>query len=195
MLEILLTNFSFFFSFFLYKKSNAPGSISAAKSAGISTIDVYLFPCAGQSASTQVTSMISFLQAKGASYGTIWLDIETNPSTNCGWSSNTQTNCQFISDLIQAAGSHPVGVYASSSMWSEIAGSSCTVGSSKPLWYAHYDNNVSLSFFFSSSTLVPETPAIFLFFFFLLLSLILFSSFVFFFFFLSPSYPSCFLPP
>jgi len=127
--------------------SNAPASIKAAQQAGISSVDVYLFPCAGKDASSQVSSMISSLQSSGASYGTIWLDIETNPSSGCGWSSSTSTNCQFIGQLISGAGGHSVGVYASSSMWSEIAGSSCTIGSSKPLWYAHYDNNPSFSDF------------------------------------------------
>jgi len=127
--------------------SNAPASINAAKQAGISSVDVYLFPCAGKDAESQVSSMISSLQQAGVSWGTIWLDIETNPSSGCGWSSSTSSNCQFIQELISGAGGQPVGVYASNAMWSSIAGSSCTVGASKPLWYPHYDNNPSFSDF------------------------------------------------
>eukprot|EP01102_Stenamoeba_stenopodia_P009922 TRINITY_DN294_c0_g1_i2.p1 TRINITY_DN294_c0_g1~~TRINITY_DN294_c0_g1_i2.p1 ORF type:complete len:410 (-),score=61.92 TRINITY_DN294_c0_g1_i2:121-1350(-) len=127
--------------------TNAPATIKAAKAAGIGTIDVYLFPCAGKSASEQVTDMISELQKSGVSWDTIWLDIETNPSSGCGWPSSTTTNCKYIQELIAAAGSHPVGVYVSAAMWTEVAGSSCNVGASKPLWYPHFDNDPSFSDF------------------------------------------------
>ena len=63
--------------------------------------------------------------------------------TGCGWSDDTSSNCDFIGTLIQtgAAAGAQVGVYASSYMWSSIAGSDCTVGADNgcPLWYAHYD--------------------------------------------------------
>jgi hypothetical protein len=49
----------------------------------------------------------------------------------------------MISALQQGGAS--VGVYASHAMWSQIAGDSCTVGSSLPLWYPHYDGVASCS--------------------------------------------------
>ncbi len=76
--------------------------------------------------------------------GTIWLDIETNPSTGCSWSlGNFDTNCQFIKSLVdelQVRG-RSVGIYASHYMWLQILGGvdRCNLFMSLPLWYAHYD--------------------------------------------------------
>jgi GH25 family lysozyme M1 (1,4-beta-N-acetylmuramidase) len=131
--------------------TNCPHTIYNAQAAGVNDIDVYLFPCAGQSASAQVNSMYSYLDQFNATdkYGTIWMDIETNPSRGCGWGSDTGSNCQFIAELLSAAANvgKRAGIYASQYMWSQIAGSDCTVGAQHPLWYAHYDGNPSFSDF------------------------------------------------
>jgi len=122
---------------------NAPGSLAAFQGAGFSNADAYMFPCAGQDAAQQVTSMISSLQGAGAKWNTIWLDIETNPSSGCGWGGDTDANCNYIASMISAAqgASSAVGIYSSRSMWSQIAGDGCTSGSAVPLWYAHYDGD------------------------------------------------------
>jgi len=128
---------------------NAPASLSALKSAGINA-DVYLFPCAGADPSNQVTGMISTLQSDGAPFGTVWLDIESNPSTGCGWSSDSGANCQFITTMIsagQGAGA-TMGVYSSASQWSDLmGGDSCTAGSSLQIWYARYSGATDCSDF------------------------------------------------
>jgi len=106
----------------------------------MTSVDVYLFPCAGTDGATQVQGLVSFLS--GSKYGNIWLDIETNPSSGCGWSSDQSSNCNYIQGMIQEGSKlgKKIGVYASEYMWTSIAGSSCTVGASSPLWYADYDN-------------------------------------------------------
>jgi GH25 family lysozyme M1 (1,4-beta-N-acetylmuramidase) len=128
--------------------SNAPANLQAASAAGLTT-DVYHFPCAfGVSASQQVSD--DYNQVKGQ-FGTMWFDIETNPSSGCGWQGDTSSNCNFLGQMISAAQSLGIsaGIYSSSYMWSSIMGSSCTVGADNgvPLWYAHYDNNPSFSDF------------------------------------------------
>lgn len=75
-----------------------PSNIQNARNAGIEYVDVYMFPCRGLSASSQVSSLISGLSSAlgeeefevgremlESSYGMIWLDIEINPSGGCGW--------------------------------------------------------------------------------------------------------------
>jgi len=128
---------------------NAPGSLSSFKGAGIAA-DVYLFPCAGADPSAQVTGMIETLQGDGAPFTTVWLDIESNPSTGCGWGSDTGANCQFVGTMISAAqgAGVAVGVYSSASQWSDLmGGDSCTVGSAIPLWYARYSGATDCSDF------------------------------------------------
>jgi hypothetical protein len=51
--------------------------IKNARSAGISNVGVYLFPCAGQSASSQVHEMVAALQKDGISTTglPVWMDI------------------------------------------------------------------------------------------------------------------------
>jgi len=85
------------------------------------------------------------------SYGMIWLDIETNPSTGCGWGTGYTSNCQYVTELvnqIKARGKVP-GIYASSYMWSTIMGSvsACASLGTVPLWYPHYDGVASFSDF------------------------------------------------
>lgn len=49
-------------------------------------------------------------------YGTVWLDVETNPSSGCGWSTSDYTgNCNFLTDLVSTFQSKGklVGIYAS----------------------------------------------------------------------------------
>lgn len=73
----------------------ACGSLKNAKTAGITTRDVYMFPCPTCSASarTQIDTMINYLTSNcdSAWSGKIWLDIEgtqywySSYSTNKSW--------------------------------------------------------------------------------------------------------------
>jgi len=130
---------------------NCPHTIYNAWAGGMAHVDVYLFPCAGMDGPSQVTSLISYLQSYNATYGTIWLDIETNPSSGCGWSGSTSSNCNYIASMISAGkdAGHVMGVYVSEYMWGSIAGSGCTAGADAgvALWYPHYDDNPSFSDF------------------------------------------------
>lgn len=129
-------------------RSESVPNIKAAQAAGL-TAGAYLFPCAGKPAADQVKATVAGLS--GVHIDRLWFDIETNPSTGCGWSSDHATNCAFMGELLSAGKSLGVtmGIYASEYMWSGIMGSDCTVGASYALWYAHYDNNPSFSDFTS----------------------------------------------
>ena len=97
---------------------NSIGNINNAHAAGIHEVDVYMFPCRGKSASSQVASLVSDLGSHA--YGKIWLDVETNPSSGCSWESFSHaSNCDYLSELVTAVRSHSkaVGIYASQYMW------------------------------------------------------------------------------
>jgi GH25 family lysozyme M1 (1,4-beta-N-acetylmuramidase) len=102
--------------------AHAVSNLNNAKAAGLKT-DVYFFPCRGKSATAQVDQMVAAISS--SLYGTIWLDIETNPSSGCGWSSDHNSNCVFLSELISRVKSHGkvAGIYASKVMWTNIMGS------------------------------------------------------------------------
>jgi GH25 family lysozyme M1 (1,4-beta-N-acetylmuramidase) len=122
---------------------NCPSTVSHAWSAGMSHVDVYMFPCpqCSKSAATQVREMVDAL--KGTRYGMIWFDIE-GPQY---WRSQS-FNRQFMSELLSTAhslGQH-IGVYTSASQWGPIMGN-WAGASAYPLWYAHYDYNPSFSDF------------------------------------------------
>ena len=125
---------------------NARGTLDNAKAAGIPYRDVYHFPCRGKDASAQVSDDVNAVGKDN--FGTLWFDIETNPSPGCGWSGDKGSNCQFLGDMINAGKSIGIrmGVYSSEYMWSSIMGD-CNVGASNglPIWYAHYDHNPSFS--------------------------------------------------
>lgn len=80
---------------------NAPGSVAALWNGGAAHVDVYMFPCAGQDPASQVNSLVSQLSSNGVQYGMIWADIETNPSSGCGWADQA-SNCQFMQGLVNA---------------------------------------------------------------------------------------------
>ncbi len=128
---------------------NAVQNLNNAKSAGLTT-DVYMFPCRGKSATAQADEVVNGIHA--GLYGTIWIDVETNPSAGCSWSGHDgNSNCQWLGELVNRLKSHSknVGIYASAVMWQSIFGShtACTGFSSHPLWYAHYDGKESFSDF------------------------------------------------
>lgn len=129
--------------------TNAPPMLKAAKRAGFET-HAYMFPCPGKNATEQVHSTIKFLQSSGAPFDKLWFDIETDPSSGCGWSSDKAHNCDFLGEMVRAVkdAGQAAGVYISTYMQESIMGS-CTAGSSLDLWYAHYDNVKAFSDFSS----------------------------------------------
>lgn len=141
---------------------NAPPTIANAWAANMNNVDAYLFPCAGKDPTDQVrfptrptdvcgplmhhhaqaNDYAKNMNDNSVKWTTTWLDIETNPSSGCGWSDDTDSNCQFIQTLASAVASatgQNVGIYASAYMWGSIAGSGCTQLSNLPLWFADYD--------------------------------------------------------
>lgn len=91
---------------------NAPGTVKNAWAGGMADVDVYLFPCRSKSAADQVSGVVSGMS--GAKFGQIWMDIETNPSGGCEWSSDLSSNCDYIGELLAATETHGIrpGVYA-----------------------------------------------------------------------------------
>jgi hypothetical protein len=121
---------------------NSIATLGAAKTGGMTNMDVYLCPCPTKSASSQASEMIQSL--KDSSWNSVWIDIETNPSTGCGWSTtNVSSNCKFLEELINSLTSTgaAVGIYSSHYEWEAVMGSGtkCTVGNHLPLWYARYN--------------------------------------------------------
>ena len=52
-------------------------------------------------------------------FGIVWVDVETNPSPNCGWTTDFVKNCEFLSELVDKlkVKGFPVGIYLSNYMW------------------------------------------------------------------------------
>lgn len=125
--------------------------------AGFATVDAYMFPCSFRDPVAQVTQMLGNLT--GAPFGRVWLDVETNTSPGCGWSTNKTANCAYLASLVQAVQRTgvPVAVYSSLHMWTTwmddaSTPNACDVnppGAAAPLdlWYPHYDKSPSFSDF------------------------------------------------
>lgn len=114
--------------------SSAPGAVAAYRAAGISA-DVYMFPCGAKDAATQVNSLITNLHNNNVQFGRIWFDVESNPSTGCGWPSQS-TSCAWMQAAVAAAQSSGVqfGTYTSKTQWTSIMGSSCSAAAAGPVW-------------------------------------------------------------
>lgn len=129
---------------------NVIAVLKAAESAGIAVRDIYMFPCRGKSPVSQADELVTHMGS--TSFGTVWIDVETNTSPGCSWSqSSGADNCAFLEELVQelVKKGKKVGIYASHYMWQTIFGSAtaCAKFSAHPLWYAHYDNVQSFSDF------------------------------------------------
>jgi len=124
---------------------NVVTNIRNARTAGISFVDVYIFPCVpcGNPAG-QMQTLVKAIT--GENYGMIWLDLE-----RADWSANQTTNRNFITDLINEGTTlgSKLGVYTNYNNWQAITGLEWTGASHLPLWYAHYDNKQSFSDFVS----------------------------------------------
>ncbi|KAL4463519.1 hypothetical protein ABPG72_014922 [Tetrahymena utriculariae] len=122
-------------------------TIQNIKSACLIT-DIYHFPYVGKvSIADQVQATVNTF---GSLYGTVYIDVETNPSSGCGRTSNISTNCQFLKDIVAAYKSHGKlqGIYSSQYQWTSIFGAAgnCPYFTNFPIWYAHYDNSPSFSY-------------------------------------------------
>lgn len=110
----------------------APGTITAAWSAGMAHVDAYFF--ANQHCGNAAGMMESALSHLSSThYGMLWLDIEGGSSY---WSGDVSENVDYVEQLIKTAESHGVqlGIYSSASQWSEIFGSGVTQFSDLPIW-------------------------------------------------------------
>ena len=69
-----------------------------------------------------VSESDSSLQAK--KWSMVWVDVESNPSSGCGWGTDFTKNCKFLTDLVNALKGHglEVGIYASYYQWEDIFG-------------------------------------------------------------------------
>ena len=122
-------------------------NLDLSQKAGIHKTDVYMFPCRGKDAATQVKELTEGLS--NAMFSTVWIDVEENPSTGCSWNptqenltiSAANDNCKFLDTLVNAITDTgtAVGIYSSHYEWNRTVGLSCTVASALPLWYSHYD--------------------------------------------------------
>ena len=119
--------------------TSAPETLAMAKAANISRRDVYHFPCMGKvSAADQIAA--SHAPVKGL-YGTMWVDVEVNPSKGCEWSNDDTRNCLFVKQLLDEGRKLNIkmGIYGSHRTWGILFHGNCSVGT-PPLWYARYDN-------------------------------------------------------
>jgi GH25 family lysozyme M1 (1,4-beta-N-acetylmuramidase) len=120
----------------------ASQNLQSARAAGLST-EVYMFPCRGKNATSQVNELIAGISSN--LYSNIWIEVENNPSPGCSWTGYDRTsNCNFVTEAINAikAQGKYAGIFTSATNWQSIFGSSsaCPSVGSAPLWYAHYDH-------------------------------------------------------
>ena len=97
--------------------NNAAANLQNARTAGLET-EIYMFPCRGKDPSTQVKTLFSGISS--TLYSTVWIDVETNPSSGCSWKGHTAaSNCEFLTTIINGILSQgkKAGVYSSRYQW------------------------------------------------------------------------------
>jgi hypothetical protein len=115
------------------------------RAAGLPAVASYMFPCPTKDAAAQVADFLDQIASNKVQLNSLWLDIEQDPSTGCGWSTTDfAANCQFMKDLASALNAKGVknwGTYSTAWEWSTLFNNQCddTLWSSRPLWYANPD--------------------------------------------------------
>ncbi|CAJ0935441.1 unnamed protein product, partial [Mesorhabditis belari] len=122
-------------------------NIKNARAAGWKDVDGYIFPCVRSTcddAGTQVRNVVNQLNAEGAQFGMLWLDIEI-----WEWGTDMTWNQNFITALGNELDALKInwGIYTSRNNWQSIVGVDWSVWSSKPLWWATYDGKKDYSDF------------------------------------------------
>ena len=125
--------------------ARAPATLAAAAAAGVTDLDVYMFPCVSKPAKTQVGGMMQALT--NSRFNAVWVDIETNPSTGCAWSATDFAgNCAFVQEVVDelTATGTAVGIYSSHFEWGAVMGSACDGKFNHiPLWFARFSGGPS----------------------------------------------------
>lgn len=118
--------------------SNMKNTVKNCRNAGFKAVHIYMFPCprCRDSAYTQMTELLDYLRKNDVKYGRIWIDVEQSSRF---WGSES-SNRKFLADLIRAAGSAPLGIYANYNTWHETFGSDFHIAQTLPLWYPRYDS-------------------------------------------------------
>ncbi|KAI8139838.1 glycoside hydrolase superfamily [Fennellomyces sp. T-0311] len=132
--------------------SNCQQNYQNALDGGLSSVDIYMFPCTGRStcksADTQVQEIVDYVGSNSMTVGTLWLDVEIDPAAN-NWpsTSEAQSTLKEFKTALDDSG-WKWGVYSSNSQWSQIVGSAdWELDSSVPLWYAHWNDALSFDNF------------------------------------------------
>jgi len=125
--------------------SNAADTIRNARTAGISNVDGYIFPCFNcGNPRAQVQTAVQNLHENKAEIDGIWIDIESPEY----WSLSAIDNLNFIRELVDEVKNqnYSVGIYASASQWDPITNGSIDFRDVR-LWHARWDKNESFDNF------------------------------------------------
>ncbi|CAF1095564.1 unnamed protein product [Didymodactylos carnosus] len=120
-------------------------TIIDARKVGFTQVHGYFVPrFQSGNPAKQVSSTITSLANKNAKIDMIWFDVESPEQ----WSTNPQSNINFIQSLINEAIAQNMkyGIYTQKTKWSPITDNTNVLGS-VPLWYAHFDDLASFSDF------------------------------------------------
>lgn len=125
-----------------------PSSAAALWDAGAAFVSAYVFPCRAVPAKDTIAAFLGNVSASGTKLASVYLDIEENPSTGCGWGSDLASNCAYIAELGEALSEAGVawGTYATPFEWSTVAGAGCLSGATHPLWYVNITSGANETF-------------------------------------------------
>ncbi|MCJ1398404.1 hypothetical protein MMC11_001602 [Xylographa trunciseda] len=126
------------------------GSYNAARAAGITNIDAYMFACTGtqptgvacKPPSTQLSEFQAVIQSNNMALKHLWFDVEPASGAcnawNLGSSQNLALAQQWTALLRQS--SYKWGIYGNGNQWTSMFASRSTdIGSDLPLWAVQDD--------------------------------------------------------
>ncbi|KAI9793543.1 MAG: hypothetical protein M1816_007976 [Peltula sp. TS41687] len=136
--------------------SNFVPAYKAARSAGFTNIDAYMFPCTGtqksgscKSPKKQLDEFLKVIKDNKILVHRLWFDVEPTPGRPCnawnlGKSANLAHAKQWVSELKKTG--LKWGIYANAEQWTSMFPSlSSDIGSDLPLWAVQFDKKPGVS--------------------------------------------------
>ncbi|MCJ1311667.1 hypothetical protein MMC25_005340 [Agyrium rufum] len=136
--------------------SNFVAAYKAARSAGFTNIDGYMFPCTGtqptgvacKSPTTQINELLNVISANKIDVEYLWFDIEPTSGACNAWNLGATANLKLAQQWIAALRATGLnwGIYANGNQWSGIFPSRSTnIASDLPLWAVQEDYKAGVS--------------------------------------------------
>eukprot|EP01132_Coremiostelium_polycephalum_P003132 gene3132-3914_t len=125
--------------------TNCTDSITKARKANFTDVDVYFFPCpkCKDSGMVQFGKMVNHIMNSNLTFGMAWIDVEIVDRNPDYWYKNTTLNGFYLASVFAGCVLNGItcGIYSNSRFWKTLINNSYPSMAGAQLWYTNPDSN------------------------------------------------------